>query len=60
MWMKDTNGNWFCDAPLCSGCCTPSLVWDKNKNGAWFLSEPGAISAAISSFPVKHQLSLAV
>ncbi len=60
MWMKDTNGNWYCDAPLCTGCCASPLVWDKNEDGAWFLSEPGTVSPVLSAFPATVRFSLAV
>jgi len=58
MWMKDMNGNWYCDGPLCTGCCSSSFVWDKNEDGAWFLSESSALSATFASFPAAS-LSLA-
>jgi hypothetical protein len=35
MWIKDANGNWYCDGPLCT--CSPkasACVWDKTDDGS--------------------------
>ena len=52
MWIKDTNGNWYCDGPLCT--CTikaSACVWDKNDDGSWYLSQP---AAPVSRIPSLH------
>ncbi|MBL3538453.1 hypothetical protein [Aminivibrio sp.] len=52
MWIKDANGNWYCDSPLCT--CSPkasACVWDKNDEGSWFLAQP---AASISGMPSLH------
>lgn len=59
MWMKDTDGNWYCDGPLFTCAQADSgFVWDKNEDGAWFLSK-ALSSSQVSSFPRSGVYSLA-
>ncbi|TDY61916.1 hypothetical protein C8D99_104161 [Aminivibrio pyruvatiphilus] len=52
MWIKDANGNWYCDGPLCT--CSPkasACVWDKTDDGSWFLAQS---AVPVSIMPSLH------
>jgi hypothetical protein len=60
MWIKDANGNWYCDGSLCtSSLAASSFVWDKNDEGTWFLAQAAAPVSRIPFLPRGGTMSFA-